>query len=239
MPVDVAYVTTLSQQEVPDYFAGPAMAKTITQESRVVFGPEQEEWKAAILAELESFAKWGVCATVKLSEVGGAETLPGRLVLVVKPNPAGAEGKKKARIVVCGNFQTVSLASYKGWPIETWCVDGIPLCKAVWRQGHRSRRSTHSYETAKSHWETGPASGRDTLEVEESVIWLAYIPVGLGSGDNGKLVAAGMDLTLRRAIRVCGQWFDWMLRMVSHPRRAKKGWILSPLAPLVVFDRLR
>ena len=43
IPVDVAYVTTLSQQEVPDYFAGPATATTITQESRVVFGPEQEE----------------------------------------------------------------------------------------------------------------------------------------------------------------------------------------------------
>ena len=59
IPVDVAYVTALSQQEVPDYFAGPAMAKTVTQESRVVFGPEQAEWKEAILAELESFAKTG------------------------------------------------------------------------------------------------------------------------------------------------------------------------------------
>ena len=36
IPVDVAYVTALSQQEVPDYFAGPAMAKTVTQESWVV-----------------------------------------------------------------------------------------------------------------------------------------------------------------------------------------------------------
>ena len=41
IPVDVAYVTALSQQEVPDYFAGPAMAKTVTQETRVLFGPEQ------------------------------------------------------------------------------------------------------------------------------------------------------------------------------------------------------
>ena len=44
IPVDVAYVTTLSQQEVPDYFAGPAMAKTITQETRVVFG-SNPTWK--------------------------------------------------------------------------------------------------------------------------------------------------------------------------------------------------
>ena len=27
IPVDIAYVAALSQQEVPDYFAGPAMAK--------------------------------------------------------------------------------------------------------------------------------------------------------------------------------------------------------------------
>ena len=106
IPVDVAYGTALSQQEVPDYFAGPAMAKTVTQESRVVFGPEQAEWKEAILAELESFAKLEVYEVVKLKDVRGAEILPGRLVLVVKPNPERAKGKK-ARIVVCGNFQTV------------------------------------------------------------------------------------------------------------------------------------
>ena len=41
--LEVDYVEALSQQEVPDYFAGLAMAKTITQETRVVFGPEQEE----------------------------------------------------------------------------------------------------------------------------------------------------------------------------------------------------
>ena len=147
IPVDVAYVTALSQQEVPDYFAGPAMAKTVTQESRVVFGPEQAEWKEAILAELESFAKLGVYEVVKLKDIRGVEILPGRLVLVVKPNPEGAKGKKKARIVVCGNFQTVhpdemtssktpsypmlrmllSLASYRGWPIETWDVSTASL----------------------------------------------------------------------------------------------------------------
>ena len=54
VPLEVDYVEALSHQEVPDYFAGPAMPKTITQETQVVFGPEQEEWKAAILAELQS-----------------------------------------------------------------------------------------------------------------------------------------------------------------------------------------
>ena len=60
IPLEVDYVEALSNQEVPDYFAGPTMAKTVTQETRVVFGQEQEEWKAAILAELQSFAKLGV-----------------------------------------------------------------------------------------------------------------------------------------------------------------------------------
>ena len=130
------------QMRCRDYFAGPTMAKTVTQETRVVFGPEQEEWKAAILADLQSFAKLGVYEKVSRVDVGNQEILPGRLVLVVKPNPEGEKGKKKARIVVCGNFQTVhqdemtssktpsypmlrmllSLASYQGWPIETWDV---------------------------------------------------------------------------------------------------------------------
>ena len=134
-----ASIGGLSQQEVPDFFSGPAMAKTITQEMKVVFGPEQEEWN---LAELQSFATLGVYEVVTLADVGGQEILPGRLVLVVKPNPEGEKGKKKARIVVCGNFQTVhqyemtlsktppypmlrmslSLASYQRWPIETWDV---------------------------------------------------------------------------------------------------------------------
>ena len=142
VPLEVDYVDALSKQDVPDYFAGPSMAKTVTQETRVVFGPEKEEWKAAILAELQSFAKLDVYEAVSRVDVGHQEILPGRLVLVVKPNPEGVKGKKKARIVVCGNFQTIhqdemtssktpsypmlrmllSLASYQGWPIETWDV---------------------------------------------------------------------------------------------------------------------
>ena len=142
VPLEVDYVDALSKQDVPDYFTGPTMAKTLTQETRVVFGPEKEEWKAAILAELQSFAKLDVYEAVSRADVGRQEILPGRLVLVVKPNPEGVKGKKKARIVVCGNFQTIhqdemtssktpsypmlrmllSLAAYQGWPIETWDV---------------------------------------------------------------------------------------------------------------------
>ena len=142
IPVDIAYVTALSQQEVPDYFAGPAMAKTVTQESRVVFGPDQAEWKEAILAELESFAKLGVYETVLLKEFAVRRSCLADLYWWLNPTRKGQKERKKARIVVCGNFQTVhpdemtssktpsypmlrmllSLASYKGWPIETWDV---------------------------------------------------------------------------------------------------------------------
>ena len=66
------------------------MAKTITQETMVLFGHEQEEWKAAILAELESFANLGVYEPVRLVDVRGAKI------------PEGEKGKKKTRIVSRG-----------------------------------------------------------------------------------------------------------------------------------------
>ena len=68
--------------------------------------------------------------------------LPARLILVTKPNVHGGPARKKARIVICGNFQEVhpdeftasktpsypslrialSVASHLGWPIECWDV---------------------------------------------------------------------------------------------------------------------
>ena len=75
IPLEIDYVEALSNQEVPDYFAGPTMAKTVTQDTRVVFGPEQEEWKAAILAELQSFAKLGVYEKVSRVDVGNQEVI--------------------------------------------------------------------------------------------------------------------------------------------------------------------
>ena len=202
IPVDIAYVTALSQQEVPDYFAGPAMAKTVTQESRVVFGPEQAEWKEAILADLESFAKLGVYETVMLKDIRGAEILPGRLVLMVKPNPEGAKGKKKARIFVCSNFQTVhpvemtssktpsypmlrmllSLASYKGWPIETWDVSTAFLYARLY--GDRDTDLDGQYidmRPPKVIAKIGTSPGRDYLEAEEGAVWPADLSFGMGS----------------------------------------------------------
>ena len=68
--------------------------------------------------------------------------LPARLILVTKPNIHGGPARKKARIVICGNFQEVhpdeftasktpsypalrmalSVASHMGWRIECWDV---------------------------------------------------------------------------------------------------------------------
>ena len=121
----------------------------------MVFGPEKEEWKAAIQAELQSFAKLGVHEVVSRAEVRGQEILPGRLVLVVKPNPEGEKGKKKARIVVCGNFQTVHqdendiikdtiISDAKDVAVtglisrmadrDLGCLNGLSVCSFVWRQ---------------------------------------------------------------------------------------------------------
>ena len=93
--MEVDYVEALSNQEVPDYFAGPAMAKTITQETQVVFGPEQEEWKAAILAELQSFAKLGVYEVVSRAEVRGQEDSSRKTCVGCETKPRGRERKEE------------------------------------------------------------------------------------------------------------------------------------------------
>ena len=69
-------------------------------------------------------------------------------MLVKKPNPNGGHAKKKARILVCWNFQEVhpdemtssktpfyhflrlalSIASHRGQPIECWDVATAFLC---------------------------------------------------------------------------------------------------------------
>ena len=89
--------SSVSHQEVPDYFAGPAMAKTSTQETRAVFGPEQEEWKAAIsgratiLREVWESMRWFPGVDVGTS----GDTYLKDLCLVVKPNPEGEKGQEE------------------------------------------------------------------------------------------------------------------------------------------------
>ena len=103
-PLELHVVDALGQQEVPDYFQQPA--KAITEEVSVMKGPDAQEWIAAVLEEIESFKRLGVYEEVPRSEAT-SPPLPARLILVTKPNIHGGPARKKARIVICGNFQDV------------------------------------------------------------------------------------------------------------------------------------
>ena len=129
----------LGQQEVPDYFQQPA--KAITEDVNVMRGPDALEWIRAVQEEIESFKRLGVYEEVPRGKATSTP-LPARLILVTKPNVHGGPARKKARIVICGNFQEVhpdeftasktpsypslrialSVASHLGWPIECWDV---------------------------------------------------------------------------------------------------------------------
>ena len=111
-PLELHVIDALGQQEVPDYFQQPAKA---IEDVSVMKGQEGQ-------------------AT--------SPPLPARLILVTKPNIHGGPARKKARIVICGNFQDVhpdeftasktpsypalrmalSVASHMGWPMECWDV---------------------------------------------------------------------------------------------------------------------
>ena len=104
-------------------------------------GPHAQEWIAAVLEEIESFKRLGVYEEVPKGSAT-SPPLPARLILVTKPNIHGGPARKKARIVICGNFQDVhpdeffasktpsypalrlalSVASHMGWPVECWDV---------------------------------------------------------------------------------------------------------------------
>ena len=138
-PLELHVIDALGQQEVPDYFQQPA--KAITEDVSVMRGPHAREWIAAVLEETESFKKLGVYEEVPRGEAT-SPPLPARLILVTKPNIHGGPARKKARIVICGNFQDVhpdeftasktpsypalrmalSVASHMGWPVECWDV---------------------------------------------------------------------------------------------------------------------
>ena len=138
-PLELHVVDALGQQEVPDYFQQPA--KAITEDVSVMKGPDAQEWIAAVLEEIESFKRLGVYEEVPKGQAT-SPPLPARLILVTKPNIHGGPARKKARIVICGNFQDVhpdeftasktpsypalrmalSVASHIGWPVECWDV---------------------------------------------------------------------------------------------------------------------
>ena len=69
-------------------------------------GPHAQEWIAAVLEEIESFKTLGGYEKIPKGDAT-APPLPARLILVTKPNIHGGPARKKARIVICGNFQDV------------------------------------------------------------------------------------------------------------------------------------
>ena len=74
-------------------------------------GPQAEDWIQAVREETESFKKLGVYEEMS-KDCATSTPLPARLILVTKPNVHGGLARKKARIVICGNFQEVHLDEF-------------------------------------------------------------------------------------------------------------------------------
>ena len=122
-PLELHVIDALGQQEVPDYFQQPA--KAITEDVSVMRGPYAQGWIAAVLEEIESFKRLGVYEEVPKGSAT-SPPLPARLILVTKPNIHGGPARKKARIVICGNFQDVYCLENPQLPcIKDGLVSGI------------------------------------------------------------------------------------------------------------------
>ena len=120
-PLELHVIDALGQQEVPDYFQQPA--KAITEDVSVMKGPYAQKWIAAVLEEIESFKRLGVYEEVPRGDAT-SPPLPARLILVTKPNIHGGPARKKARIVICGNFQDVHPDEFTQLP----CVENGLVC---------------------------------------------------------------------------------------------------------------
>ena len=146
---------TLSHQNVPEYFQKDDTMKysaEILEEEEVLqtttctprdIYTDSKGWTTAFEVELFSFQTLDVKMDVREDtlDLRRVTILPGKTVMVKKPNGDGTH-KKKARVVVCGNFQQVqrgeetcantpsfpmlrvlvSLASLHGWSVASWDV---------------------------------------------------------------------------------------------------------------------
>ena len=180
-PLELHVIDALGQQEVPDYFQRPA--KAITEDVSVMKGPHAQEWIAAVLEEIESFKRLGVYEEVPKGEAT-SPPLPARLVLVTKPKIHGGPARKKARIVICGNFQDVhpdeftasktpsypalrmalSVASHMGWPVECWDVSTAFLYARLFGDRDTDLGGNEIYVRP-------PRILVETKVVEEGVVW--------------------------------------------------------------------
>ena len=180
-PLELHVIDALGQQEVPDYFQQPA--KAITEDVSVMKGPYAQEWIAAVLEEIESFKRLGVYEEVPRGQAT-SPPLPARLILVTKPNIHGGPARKKARIVICGNFQDVhpdeftasktpsypalrmalSVASHMGWPVECWDVSTAFLYARLFGDRDTDLGGNEIYMRP-------PKILVETKVVEEGVVW--------------------------------------------------------------------
>ena len=146
---------TLNHQNVPEYFQRDDTMKysaEILDEEEVLqtttctpkdIYTDKKGWTTAFEVELFSFQTLDVKIDVKEDtlDLRRVTILPRKAVMVKKPNGDGTH-KKKARVVVCGNFQRVqpgeetcantpsfpmlrvlvSLASLHGWSVASWDV---------------------------------------------------------------------------------------------------------------------
>ena len=146
---------TLNHQEVPEYFQRDDAMKysaEILEEEEVLqtttctprdIYTDIKGWTTAFEVELFSFQTLDVKLDVREDtlDLRRVTILPGKAVMVKKPNGDGTH-KKKARVVVCGNFQQVqpgeetcantpsfpmlrvlvTLASLHGWSVASWDV---------------------------------------------------------------------------------------------------------------------
>ena len=102
-PVELQVVDARGQQHVSEYLQQPVNA--VTEDVSVTRGPQAQAWVQVVLEEIASFKEIGVYEEV--SRDCAAPSIPqlAKLILVTKPNVHGGPAKKKARIVICGNFQ--------------------------------------------------------------------------------------------------------------------------------------
>ena len=146
---------TLNHQNVPEYFQKDDTMRysaEILDEEEVLqtttctpkdIHTDIKGWTTAFEVELFSFQTLDVKVDVRehTLDLRRVTILPGKAVMVKKPNGDGTH-KKKARVVVCGNFQQVqpgeetcantpsfpmlrvlvSLASLHGWSVASWDV---------------------------------------------------------------------------------------------------------------------
>ena len=103
-------------------------------------GPQAQEWIQAICEEIESFKRVGVYEEVPRKDATSTP-LPARLILVAKPNVHGGPARKKARIVICGNFQEVHADEFTASKTPIWLS---------WQRGPWIRRN--SVSSFSSHW---------------------------------------------------------------------------------------